>query len=192
MPRRHPGSQLAAVASVAVLCLGALCGPPLLRASGGRYVDPKLGYAVDAPEVSPRVWKPARIEGADLAFVARDGSRLSLLSSCDRGEAHPSLLARQLLIGTRDRDLIESYPIALGSDPGWKLVFTAREAGREVTVTTATVASGVCTFDWLWVAVGPYDPELDASWFDRWWASFEREPGASRADAAGPARGEGA
>jgi hypothetical protein len=181
MHRRHPVSPVTgltgwsgfvALASVVVLSLGALCRSAPLQASGGRWVHPELGYSVDAPAVSPREWRPSKLEGADLAYRKRDGSSLMLMSDCARGPAHPSLLARQLLIGTTDRELLQSYPIALGSDPGWKLVFRTVEDGRQVTVHAATVASGKCVFDWVWVAV---EPPADGSWFDRWWASFDRE-----------------
>jgi len=168
------------LASVVLLTVGALCETAPLRPSGGRFVHPTLGYAVDAPEVSPLEWQARPVEGTDMAFAKADGSSLTLMSDCTRGPAHPSLLARQLLIGTTDRELIQSYPIALGTDPGWKLVFTTGEGGRVLRVTAVTVASGRCTFDWLWLAVDGETTD-DGAWFDRWWASFERHPGAARA-----------
>jgi hypothetical protein len=174
MPRRHPGSRVAVLASIVALSIGTGCRSAPPAAASGRWVHPELGYSVAAPAVSPLDWEARVIEGADLAYRKRDGSSLTLMSECARGPAHPSLLARQLMIGTRQSELLESYPIALGTDPGWKLVFRTVEEGRELTIRAVTVASGTCTFDWLWVAT---DRSAEPEWFDQWWASFEREGG---------------
>ena len=164
-----------ATAGVAVLCAAAAlstsCAAALLSPSGGRWVHPKLGYSIEAPSVSPEEWTASEVDGADLSFQKRDGSSLTMMSDCERGAAHPALLARQLLIGTRQRELLVSHPIAHRGDPGWRLVFRTTEADRDLTVNSVTVVSGACTFDWLWIAVGI---PSEATWFDRWWASFER------------------
>ena len=161
-----------AAALCAVAALSTSCAATPLSPSGGRWVHPELGYAIEAPSVSPEEWAASQVDGADLSFRKRDGSSLTLMSDCMRGPAHPALLARQLLIGTRQRELLVSHPIAHRGDPGWRLVFRTTEGDRELTVSAVTVASGACTFDWLWVAVGRPG---EALWFDRWWASFERE-----------------
>ncbi|MEE2662906.1 MAG: hypothetical protein VX681_02210 [Myxococcota bacterium] len=174
MPRRQTGSRVVALASIAGLWVGVGCQSALLPASGGRWVHPQLGYTVDAPAVSPLVWEALAIDGADLAYRHRDGSSLALMSECARGPAPPSLLARQLLIGIGERELIASHPIELGPDSGWKLVFRTLEEEREFTVRAVTLAAGSCTFDWLWVATGR---PAEAVWFDQWWESFQREGG---------------
>jgi len=173
MASRHPRWRTTALGAIAFLSAGAFCATAPLRPSGGRWVHPKLGYSIDAPQVSPEEWSASHVEGADLAFRKFDGSSLTLMSDCTRGPAKPFVLARQLMIGIKQRELIQSHPIALLGDPGWRLAFRTIEAGREVTVRAVTLASGNCTFDWLWVALNRPD---EAAWFDQWWASFERGP----------------
>jgi len=173
MPRCHIGSRVIALASIAGLWVGVGCqSVPFPAASGGRWVHPQLGYSVAAPSVSPLVWEARVMDGADMGYRHRDGSSLALMSDCARGSAPPALRARQLLIGTGERELIASHPVDLGSDSGWKLGFRTLDRGSEVTVRAVTLISDSCTFDWLWVAAGrPVEPV----WFDEWWESFERE-----------------
>ena len=172
MPRPWPGSTRAttlALSAAIALSSGVSCAGTPLAPSGGRWVHPSIGYAVDAPAVSPQAWRAIRVDGADLAYRRSDGSTLTLMSDCARGDAPPALLARQLLIGTPEREVVRSEAVALAGAPGWFLVFQTREEGTEVTVNALTLASDGCTFDWLWVAPGR--PEV-APWFERWWGSF--------------------
>lgn len=175
MPARRPGPTgsvgVVLLAAAVALSAGASCAGTPLPPSGGRWEHPKHGYAIDAPQIAPEVWEAVSIDGADLGYRRPDGSALTLMSDCGRGSAPPSLLARQLLIGTAERELLTSEPIELAGDPGWRLAFRTREQGREVTVRSVTLTSGGCTFDWVWVAPGRTD---EAPWFEDWWASFTR------------------
>jgi len=165
------------VLSMAVaLSAGVSCAGPPLPPSGGRWEHPGHRYFIDAPRVSPESWSAVLIEGADLAYVRSDGASLTLLSDCARAMAPPWLLARQLLIGVADRELLVSEPLELGGDPGWRLVFRTWQEEREVTVRAITLVGGGCSFDWVWVAPGRPD---EPPWFEAWWSSFVRGEGAS-------------
>lgn len=173
MPR-HPSGLIGAACRVLLavaiaLSAGVSCAGTPLAPSAGRWVHPRLGYAIDAPVVSPDAWMAIDIEGADLAYRRSDGATLSLMSNCARAAAPPALLARQLLIGTKERTVVRNEPIDLNGDPGWRLAFRTLEQGREVTVNAVTLASAGCAFDWLWIAPGRPG---EAPWFDLWWASF--------------------
>ena len=162
---------MTALTAAALLSLAASCATGPLRPVDGRLVHRELGYSVDPPRFDPGQWRQVQVEGSDLAYRRSDGASLALMSDCTRGSARPVLLARQLLIGTSERELIESHPIALRGHAGWKLAFRTLEDGREVTVRAVVVTADECTFDWLWVAPGR---EEGAPWFVDWWASFER------------------
>ena len=147
-----------------------------------------IGYTIALPDwgdLPP--WRQSKVEGTDLVFSdPSNGGRssMSLMSECRPSQAHPGALARHLTIGISDRQLEAAGPVALAGDPGWSQTFVTWQDGIPVYVKAVTVVSLRCTFDWVLVMPEPLGGmELV---FDRWWASFEFDPG--RVD--GGSRGE--
>jgi len=155
----------------------------------GRWWNRELGYFIDAPRsagstvdaqgtsksaASPQRWESIRVSGADLAYRGSDGSLMTLLSECRAvAEARPGLLARQLLIGLGERELVASHPIALRGNPGWQQVFRTLDGSTQLEVRSVTIRGSRCTFDCVWVGRVGAESVRD---FERWWSSFERDP----------------
>jgi hypothetical protein len=190
---RTPGLRV--VAWLALAGSGFACQSAALKLQGARWTHTRLGYSIEIPRGAPGGtgqpgggWVQISVEGADLAYRGPKGATMSLLSECRRGVARADLLARQLLIGLHERELIGSHPIALRGDAGWQQTFRVGTAGRAVDLRTVTIVSGPCTFDWLLVAprgaFGPRDaPSQAERSFEQWWSSFRR----AREDPARPA-----
>ena len=175
MRPRPPGPSgsvsVMALAVLVALSASVSCASAPLPPSGGRWVHPVHRYAIDAPRVSPDSWRAVLIDGADLAYLRSDGASLTLMSDCARALAPPWLLARQLLIGVAEREVLVSEPVEVEGAPGWRLIFRTDQEGQEITVHAVTLVSGGCSFDWVWVAPGrPSEPP----WFEQWWSSFAR------------------
>jgi len=165
------------------------------RATDSFYEHDELGYRIARPDTlgsdGSRSWQRVSVEGADLAFEQtapepdHRPAMMVLISECGRGADNPSLIARQLLIGIRDRALRQAAPVALRGDPGWMQIFDTLHEGVAVRVKTISVRSDDCTFDWALVAPGPF--RAAEREFDVWWSSFERvgDDSAARAGSAG-------
>ena len=106
------------------------------------------GYSVELPQLdAAEGWREFRLDDADLAFRNRDGSTLSLQSSCRDRKAAPALLARHLAIGVPAAGR-QGAPVELRGDPGWRQSFEASEQGVTVRVHTLSLVGGGCVFDW--------------------------------------------
>jgi hypothetical protein len=179
-PRFHRGARLLGFLALGIAlqaCSAKLAPYGEEEIAGFRHRT--IGYTISIPDwgdLPP--WRRIEVEGADLVFSDPsngDRSSMSLLSECRPSEAHPGALARHLTIGVSDRQLESAGPVALAGDPGWSQTFVTRLDGVAVHVKAVTVVSPRCTFDWVLVMPGPFGGmELV---FDRWWASFEFDPG---------------
>lgn len=157
------------------MLLGAACAGDLALEGHGaerRYRHREHGYRIaPPPALAGLEWQRHELEGADLAFRARDDERvhLSLLSRCRGTRAGAEVLARALTAGV-DRERFETRQalVVLGR-PGWTQTFDA-EAGTRVR--TVTVVAERCVFDWLVVAPAPRF-DAAATCFDAWWPTFE-------------------
>ena len=181
-----------------LVCVGCATSPAGFERDGS-YRHPELGYrialplgeaaAVDAVDAVD-VWGLLSVEGADLAFrqlkpePGQQPALMALISECGRGSENLSIVARQLLIGLRDRALRQAAPLALRGSPGWMQVFDITLEGEDsaVRVKTISIRHAGCTFDWVLVAPGPF--RLPEQQFDAWWSSFERPPDTPTVDAA--------
>jgi hypothetical protein len=95
---------------------------------------------------------------------------MSLVHKCGPLPDDLRLLARELLIGLDDRELLEEGPVSVGGAPGWAQTARARLEGRGVELRTVTRRLGKCSLDWVLVGPGSLAPVRDD--FERWWASF--------------------
>ena len=80
---------------------------------------------------------------------------MALLSRCRKTGSTPQLLARNLLIGLDDRELVQAGPIAVGPAEGWSQTVAATREGAPVQLRSVTLKSGSCIFDWILVTSGP-------------------------------------
>lgn len=132
------------------------------------------GYSVELPQLdAAEGWREFRLDDADLAFRNRDGSTLSLQSSCRDRKAAPALLARHLAIGVPAAGR-QGAPVELRGDPGWRQSFEASEQGVTVRVHTLSLVGGGCVFDWILVTRDAAALEKLEPVFDAWWQSFRR------------------
>ena len=177
---RHRSLRVVAAMLIAQL-LG--CASNLVMSGEGaaaRYRHRKLGYEISVPPSNDAVrWQRMNVDGADLSFRTRtetDGvagaSTMSLQSDCRRTSADVAQLARHLRIGLQSPVVLDAGPTRVDGSPAWQQVFDTSENGGSVRVKTVTTLSGDCTFDWVLVARGAFEP-LELS-FDAWWGTFRR------------------
>jgi hypothetical protein len=156
------------VALVAALASG--CAGPLTRFEGG-WRHARHGYTIERPDAA---WHRIDVTNAVLAFQRGPGEMLSMQTRCGRPVASAELMARHLVIGFRDRELVAAGPVAVDGRGGWAQVFDTGSEGLAVRVKTVTLVVGDCAFDWILAAHEPIGSvEQD---FDAWWQSFRLDP----------------
>jgi hypothetical protein len=164
---------------VAVGLLGMAVGLGLTGCAGRRITDGVFrstkGYRVTVPGPD---WAVVSASRADLELRHRDGNAGMLVNAdCDRREARPAgALAHQLLIGLRDREIIERGDVSLNGRRGARLIVEAQAAGPgpRVRAESVTVADGRCVYDLIYAAPRAVFAGRHAD-FDRFVASFRRE-----------------
>ncbi len=162
---------------VALGLLAPLVGLVLLGCAGRRISDgvyhSTKGYRVRIPGPD---WSVVEASRADLELRHRAGGAGMLVNAdCAGGAARrpPGVLTRQLLIGLRDRTVVERDEIAVDGRPGTRTVLRARgaEAGPVVQIETLTVADARCVYDLIYAA--PVDVFVENRGdFDRFVDSF--------------------
>lgn len=160
---------------------GCSSGPWVATADGFRNLE--LGYRMARPaalDERAAPWESVEFGGAELAF-RRAGASMSFQRRCRFPPAPPSILARHLVIGLEAREFVQAGPLELATRSGWGQVYEVHpESGAEaLRLETITVLEAGCALDWVLVA-SPQDTDAVQS-FDRWWRSFEFEPGAETA-----------
>ena len=166
---RHAVSGLLALAAA----LAPACSGPLKKLDGG-WRHERLGYTIQRPDGPGGEWHRIEVEGAVLAFRRDSGETISLQTRCGRPVASAELMARHLVIGFRDRELVGASPVVVDGRSGWAQSFDTRSEGVPVRVKTVTLVAGDCTFDWILAArepVGSVEPAFDA-----WWQGFRLDP----------------
>jgi hypothetical protein len=164
---------------VAVGLLGIAVGLWLTGCAGRRISDgvfrSSKGYRVTVPGSD---WEVVSGSRADLELRLRDGSAGMLVNAaCDRRAGTPAgALAHRLLIGLRDREIIERGDVSINGRRGTRLVVETLAAGPgpRVRVETVTVADGRCVYDLIYAAPRAVFASRHAD-FDRFVASFLRE-----------------
>jgi len=151
------------------------CGCAVKRIEQGVYHSPK-GYRVTTP--SPQ-WDPVVDSPADLELRPRSASAgMAVNAVCEERTTRLSsrVLARQLLVGVRDRSVIERGEVHVAGRPAVRAVVDGRVEGSKtkVRIETVVVKDERCVYDFLYVA-----PEATFAVtrpdFDRFVDSFRTE-----------------
>ena len=120
---------------VAVGLLGVVVGLGLISCAGRRITDGLFrstkGYRVAVPGPD---WMVLEASRADLELRHRDGHAGILANAvCDGRATRPAgVLTRQLLIGLREREIIERGEVSVNGRAGTRVVVEAQAAGRPV------------------------------------------------------------
>jgi len=152
--------------------LGAGCAGPLVPEAGG-WRHAKQGWTIARPDGPGAAWERVEVEGALLAFQRPEREWIAMQSSCGPA-ASADVMARHLLIGIRDRELVASNPIEVDGRSGWQQIFEVRRGEGGVRVETVTLVAGRCTLDWILAAPAAEAPGEAA--FEAWWQSFRLDP----------------
>ena len=164
-------------ACVAVLALvgvlGTGCVGPLVEEAGG-WRHRKQAWTIARPDGAGTPWQRVEVDGALLAFRRPDHELMSLQSRCSRPVASAEVMARHLLIGLRDREIVASSPVAVDGRSAWRQTVEVHGDPTGVRVETVTLVVGACTVDWI-LAGRAEDAESEAA-FDAWWQSFRLDP----------------
>jgi hypothetical protein len=161
-----------------VVAVGLLGGIVLLAAGcGGRRIENGVFYSTQGYRVripGPE-WTVVDDSRADLELKARDG-RAGMLAhaTCDVPAARrpANVLQRQLLIGLRDRRVVERSEVTVGRFPGTRsVVEAAADDDSRVRIETVTVTDGRCVYDLMYAASLDVFPARRAA-FDEFVASF--------------------
>jgi hypothetical protein len=152
-----------------VALIGAGCAGPIKKLDGG-YRHRRHGYQIDAPGGPGGAWKRIEVEHAVLAFRRPGPEIVTLLSRCGRPVAEPAQMARHLVIGLPNRNLVQAGPLVVAGRNAWTQTFDTVRDDVTVRVKTVTVVVGDCTLDWILSATEPFQA-AEAS-FDAWWQSI--------------------
>ena len=151
--------------------LGAGCAGPLVEEAGG-WRHREQGWTIARPDGDGAPWRRIEVDGALLAFERPDREFLALQSRCGRPVASPDVMARHLLIGIRDREIVWSRPVEIDGHGGFEQRFRVGGGPVDVRVQTVTLVLDGCTLDWI--LAGAADDGSSEAAFDAWWQSFRR------------------
>lgn len=165
-----PGIALLAILPGLVGCAGAIATEGEGREA--TFEHRNLGYRIAAP-LGAGGWLRVGVDGTDLAFRSDDGSTLSLLSDCAPTRSSPQLLARNLLIGFDDRQVLRSAPTEIHAAHGWWQSVRARDEGKLFYLESVTLKTDECVFDWVLVSPHPVEDTEWESTFEQWLLTFD-------------------
>jgi hypothetical protein len=162
-----------------VVAVGVLSAAVLLAAGcGGRRIEQGVfhapqGYRVRIP--GPE-WTVVDDSRADLQLRTRDGLAGMLVhATCEAGVARrpADVLQRQLLLGLRERRLVERNAVTVAGRRGIRTMVESVGAddGARVRVETVTVTDGRCVYDLMYVSPVDVFTRRRAD-FDEFVASF--------------------
>ena len=158
------------------------CAKDLIQ-EDGRWVHRSRGFSIADPTrsaASGARWSAVPVEGSVLSFRESGGASMSLVQQCGVLPDDLRLLARELLIGLDEREIIEEGPVSVGGAPGWRIAARARHEGRAVRLRAVTRRLGPCSVDFLLIAP-QQSPDLEAD-FQGWWGSFRASSAARGAE----------
>lgn len=149
----HVNERWTALGAASALAMLALAGCAGRRIEGGVFHSPK-GYRVAIP--GPE-WTIVESSRADLELRHRDGGAGILANAgCTPEVARraPALLTMHLLIGLRERKVLERGEVALAGRPAAHAVVEARADGAAapVRIETYTLNDGRCVYDFAYAA----------------------------------------
>ena len=145
---------------------------------GGIFTHPDLGYTIPGPngldgdEVP--VWRAMDVKRTDLAFRGPGDAYLAISSHCDETVTDPAILARQLLVGLKQRERVSSERFEFAGGQAYRQTIESILDDTPLRTRTVTLVRADCVVDWALVAKKETEG-LDST-FDLWWQSFD--PGA--------------
>lgn len=125
-------------------------------------------------------WERVALDGASLVFRGPSDDWMMLKSRCGRPIATAQLMARHLLIGLPERNLVAAHPVEVAGQNGWLQVVDTVSAGQALRLKTVTLIARRCSFDLVLVAGASRFAEVEPV-FDAWWRGFHfvtPDPGA--------------
>jgi hypothetical protein len=149
MSGRGRGSAWLGVLSTVLL----VSGCAVQRIENGVYHSPK-GYRLAVPAAP---WTPVNEGPADLELRHRvEPARMAVSAVCE-GRAPrraTGVLARQLLIGLRDRTVIERGTMEVAGHPADRVVLDGRleDTKERVRIETVVMNNERCVYDFMYVA----------------------------------------
>jgi hypothetical protein len=141
----------------------------------GRYQHTRYDFTIGSPDAP---WKRSKIEGAWIAFRRPGPQTMSMQVRCERPVTEPVVMARTLVLGIPDRNIVQSGPLRVADGDGWTQTFDTHADGTSVRVKTVTLVIERCVYDWTLAASGDFAEAERA--FDAWWASFRLGASGSR------------
>lgn len=170
----RPRARVALAGLSAVLALAAGCGAGR-RIEHGVFHSPK-GYRVTLPGPG---WSVVESSRADLELRHGNAAAGMLVNaSCEGGAGRrsPETLGRLLLLGLRDRRVLERGTATVAGRPAARAVVEARprEGGPPVRIETLTFVDAGCVVDLAFAAPAGTFAELRGD-FERFAASLARE-----------------
>jgi hypothetical protein len=142
-----------------MVAVGLLAGAMLLVVGcGGRRIENGVFYSTQGYRVripGPE-WTVVDESRADLQLKARDG-RAGMLAhaTCEAHAARrpANVLQRQLLVGLRDRRVVERSEVTVAGRPGTRTVVeAAADDDSRVRIETVTTTDGRCVYDLIYAA----------------------------------------
>ena len=161
------------VFALLVVFLVAGCASDLELGETG-YRNVRHGYSIGVPGGPGPPWVRTEIEGAWLAFRRSGSETISLQSRCGKPVAHPAIMARNLVLGVGERELVQAGPVIVAGTNGWIQTFDTRSGDVGVRITTVTAVIDDCTFDWTLATLGE-SPQASRA-FEIWWGTFALDP----------------
>ena len=162
------------VGLLGVVLIGAGCASSPMSPTEGGYRHRRHDYTIARPDGPGEAWQRVTLEGAALAFRRPDREFLGLQSRCGRPVAEPVFMARHLLFGLRERTLVAAGPTQVDGRDAWSQTLDTVQEGVSVRVKTVTLVAAGCSFDWILMTPGAFEPAEQA--FDAWWGSFRLAP----------------
>ncbi len=146
------------------------CTGPMVHLKDG-YRHRRHDFRIGEPDGPGPAWERISVDGAALAFRRSGPDTVTLLSRCGRPVAAAQLMARHLVMGLGERTLLAAGPLVVDGRGGWTQTVEFEREGVPLRLKTVTLVVADCTFDWILVASGPFEPAEAA--FDAWWGSFQ-------------------
>ncbi len=149
------------------------CAKPDLATAGGRVTHREVGFSIGIPKSAGGSWTQQPRQKRAVTFTATRGRTLSLLWRCGRRPVSGNLLARRLLGGLDEAELLSEGPEAV-PDGGWRQ--RARVTDRGKTAHLVSVSRRQAGCDWDFVLVTPRPDDAAEATFDEWMGTFVPPP----------------
>ncbi len=169
---RGRASQAAALAAIAVAALLAGCAAG--RVVDGAYENPATGFRIPLP---PAPWVQVSIPDVEMAFRHPSaGGTIAAFSSCGEPPRAPlRILARRLLFGLKEREVVKQSPASLDGTEALRTVVRGDLEGTPVVVESVVARRGACVYDLVLAAAAEAYPALRAD-FERVAAGWRALP----------------